>query len=58
VLENTVIPPHSLVTGSPGKVKKTYDNPEQLAESIRAMSDSYLERARAFLSPGSFYEIK
>jgi carbonic anhydrase/acetyltransferase-like protein (isoleucine patch superfamily) len=53
-----VIPPHSLVTGSPGKVKKTYDNPEQLAESIRAMSDSYLESARAFLSPGSFYEIK
>jgi carbonic anhydrase/acetyltransferase-like protein (isoleucine patch superfamily) len=58
VLENTVIPPHSLVTGSPGKVKKTYDNPEQLAESIRAMSDSYLESARAFLSPGAFYEIK
>jgi carbonic anhydrase/acetyltransferase-like protein (isoleucine patch superfamily) len=58
VLENTVIPAYSLVTGSPGKVKKTYDNPEQLAESIRAMSDSYLESARAFLSPGSFYEIK
>ncbi len=58
VLEKTVIPPCSLVTGSPGKVKKIYDNPEQLAESIRAMSESYLESARAFLSPGSFYEIK
>lgn len=58
VLENTVIPPCSLVTGSPGKVKKTYDNPEQLAKSIHAMSESYLESARSFLSPGVFYEIK
>jgi len=58
VLEKTVIPPCSLVTGSPGKVKKTYDNPEALAKSIHAMSESYLKSARSFLSPGSFYEIK
>lgn len=57
VLENTVIPPWSLVTGSPGRVKKTYDTPAQLAETIRAMSDSYLESARTFLSPDIFHEI-
>ncbi len=58
VLEKTVIPPCSLVTGSPGRVKKTYENPEQLAENIHAMSESYLESARSFLSPSAFYEIK
>ena len=58
VLEKTVIPPWSLVTGSPGRVKKTYDNPEQLAQSIRTMSESYLESARSFLSPSTFYEIQ
>lgn len=58
VLEKTVIPPWSLVTGSPGRVKKTYDNPEQLAGSIRTMSESYLESARSFLSPSTFYEIQ
>ena len=58
VLEKTVIPPCSLVTGSPGKVKKTYENPEQLARSIQSMSESYLESARSFLSPSVFHEIK
>jgi len=58
VLEKTVIPPFSLVTGSPGKVKKIYKNPEQLARSIHAMSESYLESARSFLSPSVFHEIK
>jgi carbonic anhydrase/acetyltransferase-like protein (isoleucine patch superfamily) len=58
VLEKTVIPPHSLVAGSPGKIKKTYENPDELAKSIDAMSESYLESARAFLSSSTFYEIK
>ncbi len=54
VLEKTAIPPCSLVTGSPGKVKKTYDDPEQLAKSIHAMSEIYLKNARSFLSPPLF----
>jgi carbonic anhydrase/acetyltransferase-like protein (isoleucine patch superfamily) len=58
VLEKTVIPPCSLVTGSPGRVKKIYDNPDQLAKSIQAMSESYMENARSFMSPGTFYETK
>ena len=29
VLENTIIEPYSLVTGSPGKVKKVYENREE-----------------------------
>jgi carbonic anhydrase/acetyltransferase-like protein (isoleucine patch superfamily) len=57
VLEKTVIPPCSLVTGSPGRVKKTYNNPEQLAKSIQAMSESYMENARSFMSPSTFYKI-
>ena len=57
VVEKTVIPPCSLVTGSPGKVKKTYDNPDHLAKNIRSMSESYLENARSFMSPDAFYQI-
>ncbi|MFO7911383.1 MAG: gamma carbonic anhydrase family protein [Desulfotignum sp.] len=58
VLEKTVIPPCSLVTGSPGRVKKTYDNPEQLSQSIQSMAQSYLENARSYSSPSTFYELK
>lgn len=58
VLEKTVIPPFSLVTGSPGKIKKTFQNRKETENAIRAMSESYMENARVFGSAQLFYQIK
>ncbi len=57
VLEGTIIPPYSLVTGSPGKVKKTYENREDIERELRTMSETYMDSARNF-SSSEFYEIK
>ena len=58
VLEKTIIPPYSLITGSPGKVKKTYKNKEEIKIRIKTMSESYMESAQSFGSNQIFYEIK
>lgn len=58
VLEKTIIPPNSLVTGSPGNVKKNYDNPEEIKQNIRTMSESYRDSALIFGSSEMFYEIE
>lgn len=58
VLEKTLIPPYSLVTGSPGRIKKTFQNREKTENDIRAMSESYMESAEIFGSAQSFYPIK
>ncbi len=46
VLENTVIPPFSLVVGSPGQVRKTYD--ERILERNRLVAQVYIDRAAAY----------
>jgi len=51
VLEKTIIPPYSLVTGSPGKVKKTYKNKEEIEMRIKTMSESYMEMACRMVFP-------
>jgi carbonic anhydrase/acetyltransferase-like protein (isoleucine patch superfamily) len=58
VLEKTIIPPYSLVVGSPGKVKKTYENRKEIEQDIKTMSESYMDSAKDFGSPQVFYEIK
>ncbi len=58
VLENTVIPSYSLVAGSPGKIKKTFQNQKEAEASIRTMSETYMETARMFNSGRLFYQIK
>jgi carbonic anhydrase/acetyltransferase-like protein (isoleucine patch superfamily) len=58
VLEKTIVPPNSLVTGSPGKVKKTYENPEEIERKMRIMSESYTDSALIFGSSEMFYEIE
>jgi carbonic anhydrase/acetyltransferase-like protein (isoleucine patch superfamily) len=58
VLERTIIPPYSLVAGSPGQIKTTYKNQEEIEQVIKIMSDCYLENARNFGSNRTFYEIK
>ena len=58
ILEKDVIPPYSLVTGSPGKVKKTYKNRDEQEKSIKIMSQSYMESAQDFGSNKIFYTIK
>ena len=58
VLEKTVIPPYSLVTGSPGRIKKTFQNREETENAIRAMSESYMESAEIFGSSQTFYPLK
>jgi carbonic anhydrase/acetyltransferase-like protein (isoleucine patch superfamily) len=58
VLERTIIPSYSLVTGSPGKVKKTYDNREKIERDIKIMSESYMHNAQNFGSNQIFHETK
>jgi len=58
VLEKTIIPPYSLVTGSPGKLKKTYENREKIEQDIKAMSESYMGSSQSFGSTRVFYEVK
>jgi len=58
VLEKTIIPPYSLVTGSPGKVKKTYENRDEIDQDIRTMSEIYMGSARNFGSNEIFYKIE
>ncbi|MBF0200310.1 MAG: gamma carbonic anhydrase family protein [Desulfamplus sp.] len=42
ILENTEIPPFSLVAGVPGKIKRQFD--ESVLELIKLPSDDYLKR--------------
>ncbi len=58
ILEKTVIPPYSLVAGSPGRIKKRFQDREETENSIRAMSESYVENVRVFGSDQLFYPIK
>ena len=48
VLEGTIIPPYSLVTGSPGRVKKTYENQEEIRAGIQRASDIYVGNTREY----------
>ncbi|MCG8549959.1 MAG: gamma carbonic anhydrase family protein [Desulfobacterales bacterium] len=58
VLEKTIIPPYSLVTGSPGKVKKVYENQAEIDQRLKKASDNYVLHARDFASDDLVYEIK
>lgn len=58
ILEKTIIPPYSLVTGSPGKVKKTYKDRSKIQNAINFMSKIYMETAQNYDSNQIFYEIK
>lgn len=57
VLESTIIPPYSLVLGSPGKVRKTYENRAEIEADIREMSEIYMTNSRSYLSPEEFYPV-
>jgi len=57
VLEKTIIPPYSLVTGSPGKIKKTYENREEIERYLKRASEFYVRGAQTFSSEDLFYEI-
>ncbi len=58
VLEKTIIPSYSLVTGLPGRVKKTYKNRKEIENLMKIMSESYMESAQSFSSDQLFYEVK
>ncbi len=55
VLEKTVIPPFSLVTGVPGKIKSQMD--ESMVEVLRLPAENYAQRAVDYASP-IFEKIK
>lgn len=57
VLETTIIPPYSLVTGSPGKVKKSYENRAKIEQDLKNGSEHYVGSAQTFSSVDLFYEI-
>lgn len=48
VLENSEIPPYSLVTGVPGKVKRQME--EDVVELIKLPADNYVQRALDYSS--------
>ena len=54
ILEDVVIPPYSMVAGSPGKVKKTYG--EGIVQKLNLSSKVYVDRGRQYLA-GGFSEI-
>ncbi|PIE60934.1 MAG: gamma carbonic anhydrase family protein [Desulfobacterales bacterium] len=58
ILEKTIIPPYSLVIGSPGKVKKTYENKDDIIQMMRHSSNHYAENAKTFATKELFYEIQ
>lgn len=49
VLENTEVPPFSLVAGIPGKVKRTLD--ESVIETIDKPTDIYVARSVDYMDP-------
>ncbi len=57
VTENRNIPPYSLVTGVPARVKKTYENKKNMDMDMKKMSEHYVNTAQTF-SSGQFYEIE
>jgi carbonic anhydrase/acetyltransferase-like protein (isoleucine patch superfamily) len=57
ILEKTVIPAYSLVTGVPGRIKKTYDSAEAIEEDIQTMSEFYMKNALEFSTGELFYKI-
>ena len=46
VLEGTIVPPFSMIAGSPAKVIKIYE--ENILESIRSMSKHYVQAAEKY----------
>ena len=48
ILENTVVPPFSLVTGVPGKIKRQLE--EDVLEQIKMPADNYVQRALDYSS--------
>ncbi|MCP3926048.1 MAG: gamma carbonic anhydrase family protein [Desulfobacterales bacterium] len=49
VLENQEIPPYSLVTGIPGKIKKTFDNKDEMEGVIKIPADVYQTRSVKYM---------
>ena len=49
ILENTEIPPYSLVAGIPGKVKRTFE--PSVIESLNKPTDIYIARAIDYMDP-------
>ncbi len=56
VLENADVPPFSLVTGIPAKVKRTFE--ESIVEKINRSSVSYVNRSEIYHHKGNFSLIE
>jgi carbonic anhydrase/acetyltransferase-like protein (isoleucine patch superfamily) len=52
ILENTVIPPFSLVAGVPGKIKRTFAEAEILPKIVASARD-YVDLSREYLTKGT-----
>ena len=57
VLEKTVVPPYSLVTGSPGKIKKRFKDQTQILKWLQTISGIYTSNAETYRSAEKFHEI-
>ena len=55
ILENTEIPPYSLVVGTPGKVKKTFD--KDVIDRNNKIALSYYEKSKNYLKSNTLIRI-
>lgn len=57
VLENTTIPPYSLVAGSPGIIKRKIDQRPDIKASIKLAADIYAGHIKEYKDPLMFKKI-
>lgn len=58
VLENTIVPPYSLITGIPGKIKITYKNKAKIQQKMKNMSEEYIRNTEHYKSDQIFYKVQ
>ncbi len=56
ILENTEIPPFSLVAGIPGKIKRTFD--PSVVETLNKPVDIYSARAMVYMDPEKMFPVE
>lgn len=58
ILENTIIPPYSLVAGTPGKIKRSIEGADETRQALSSMARIYVGNRSDYRSPDIFYKIE
>ena len=57
ILEGTHVPPFSLVTGIPGKIRKTRRSRDDIRSAAKAASDDYVKNAELYQKGAVFFPV-